>query len=73
MITLRVTSADRQVRENQMLDAVEVPVVAGDDLVVPLQLAGVDIDGEDRADVEIVLVLDERCWNVHGCALPVPT
>src|SRR4030095_9906924 len=39
-----------------MLDAVEVPVVTGHDLVVPLQFPGVHIDSEDRADVQVVLV-----------------
>ena len=67
-------AVDREVGQHQVLHAVEVPDVARHDLVVPLQLAGVDIDREDRADVEIVLVASTmRSCCGHGSALPVPT
>jgi hypothetical protein len=47
-------AADRQIRQHQVLHAVEVPGVARHHLEVPFQLARVHVHGEDGAHVEIV-------------------
>src|SRR5215471_10452238 len=44
----------REVGEHQLLNAVKVPGVPGHHLVVPLELSGIRLDGENRAYVEVV-------------------
>src|SRR5262249_31532684 len=51
---LAVAIVDSNIREHQMLNGVVVPFIAGRALIVPLQLTGVGIDGDDGGDVEIV-------------------
>jgi len=43
-----------QVGQRQLLDAVKVPRVFGNKLVVPLVLAGIGIEGDDGANIKVV-------------------
>ena len=72
-----IAIVDPNIRKQQVLNRVVVPFVARRALVVPLQLAGVCVDREDRGDVEIVemrraFVPDERP-EATADPLPVPT
>src|SRR5262249_44577582 len=51
------TAVNGEIREHQLLNAVEVPGIAGDHLVIPLQVAGIDIHCHNRANVQIVFAL----------------
>ena len=74
---LAIAVVDSNVRKHQVLNGVVVPLVAGRALVVPLQLTGVGVDGEDGGDVEIVEM--RRVLSLCGrpearaAPLPVPT
>src|SRR5215813_6184081 len=46
---IALPAVDRQVGEHQLLDAVKVPRIAGYHLVVPLELSGIRLDGENGA------------------------
>ena len=50
-----MASVDGEVREYESLNAVIVPGVAGNGLVVPLQLAGFRLHRKNRSDEEVVL------------------
>src|SRR6185312_5990629 len=52
-----LAASDVQVQDHQLLHAVEVPVIVGDGLVVPLELPRLLIDRKNRARVEIVQIL----------------
>ena len=47
-------AVDVEIEQHQLLHVVEIPVVVGNGLVVPLELAGGEVDREDRARVQIV-------------------
>src|SRR5215471_12597740 len=47
-------AVDREVGEHQLLDAVKVPRVPGYHLVVPLELSGIRLDGENGAYIQVV-------------------
>ena len=51
---LALDAADDQIDQHALVRRVEVPVVRRHHLEVPLQLAGVDVDGQDRVRVERV-------------------
>jgi hypothetical protein len=46
--------ANPKVGKKKVLNRVVVPLIAGGALIVPLQLSGICVDGDDRGDVEIV-------------------
>src|SRR5262245_37366377 len=46
-----------QVGQNEALHTVKIPRVARRVLVVPLEVAGIDVDGENRAYIEVVFAL----------------
>ena len=48
---------DIEIQQHQLLDTVEVPVVVGYGLVVPLQLTSGQVDCQDRTRVQIVDIL----------------
>src|SRR5213593_90919 len=51
---LSLPAIDRQVREYESLDAVIIPGIAGNRLVIPFQLARVGSDGQDRTHKQVV-------------------
>src|SRR5215469_5788595 len=51
---LAIPIANPNIRQQKVLNSVIVPLVAGRALVMPLQLTGVCVEGEDGGDVEIV-------------------
>ena len=83
-MTLRVLAVDVQIRQDHLLHAVVIPLIARDHLVVPLQHACVHVNGHDRGYVEVVAAgagvlgakrlrprLGIACADVHQSALGV--
>ncbi len=62
-------AVDLEVGEHELLAGVEVPGVAGHQLVVPLHLAGVGEDREDRGEVEVVAAAGATDVAVPGNAV----
>ena len=54
---LALLAPDGHVGQQQLLDAVVIPGIAGHHLEIPFQLAGIGLHGENRSQVEILLAL----------------
>src|SRR5579871_7032973 len=50
-------SIDAKVEQHQLLDAVEVPVIVGYGLKIPLELPSGEIHGQNRTGIQVVQVL----------------
>ncbi len=61
-------AADIEVVELGDGDRVVVPALVGDGLEVPFELAGIDVERDDRAGIEIVAGPSLRIEHVHGIA-----